>query len=215
MSGTTSPHQTNSPLRRLRNRILPKKWAPSSPSASLRISTRPQAPSALLSPSLSLSTPSGSGHSSANPDDLAVRSVQTDPLGQDFLDRVFQRLTPPEQEMMASYKLSPTDDLDRVLQRASEAAQDKQQRCHSSRWTFKFGDHTITLGEKADKLVQWLNRFKKIGDIAVNADPIHAGLPWAGIRLLLEVGATLTLRLVYSLIVLRQPCRSMNKWPLS
>jgi hypothetical protein len=33
----------------------------------------------------------------------------------------------------------------------------------------------------------WLDRFKQIRDIVVNADPIRAGLPSVGIRLLLEV----------------------------
>ena len=45
----------------------------------------------------------------------------------------------------------------------------------------------MRLGDEADKVLLWLDRFKSVGDIAVNADPIHAGLPWAGIRLLLEV----------------------------
>jgi hypothetical protein len=52
---------------------------------------------------------------------------------------------------------------------------------------FTFAGRTVTLKEEADKVVHWLNRFKSVGDVAVNADPVHAGLPWAGIRLLLEV----------------------------
>ena len=43
----------------------------------------------------------------------------------------------------------------------------------------------ITLKQEADKVVRRLNRFKDVGDVAVNADLAHAGLPWAGIRLLL------------------------------
>ena len=45
----------------------------------------------------------------------------------------------------------------------------------------------MRLRDEADNVMLWLDRFKQVGDIAVNADPIHAGLPWAGIRLLLEV----------------------------
>jgi ankyrin repeat domain-containing protein 50 len=45
----------------------------------------------------------------------------------------------------------------------------------------------VRLAQEADKVLLWLDRFKSMGDIAVNADPIHTGLPWAGIRLLLEV----------------------------
>lgn len=37
------------------------------------------------------------------------------------------------------------------------------------------------------KIVFWLSKFKDVGDIAVNFDPVHASLPWAGIRFLLQV----------------------------
>jgi hypothetical protein len=33
----------------------------------------------------------------------------------------------------------------------------------------------------------WLDKFKQVGDVAVNFDPHHAALPWAGVRLMLEV----------------------------
>ena len=42
---------------------------------------------------------------------------------------------------------------------------------------------------EADKVVGWLNRFTAVGDVVANVDPVHMGLPWAGIRLLLEVKA--------------------------
>lgn len=35
--------------------------------------------------------------------------------------------------------------------------------------------------------MKWLDRFKQVGDVGSNADPVHIGLPWAGIRFLLEV----------------------------
>ena len=34
-----------------------------------------------------------------------------------------------------------------------------------------------------------MQKFKEIGDIAVQHDPVHASLPWADVRLLLEVRA--------------------------
>jgi hypothetical protein len=38
-----------------------------------------------------------------------------------------------------------------------------------------------------EKLVRWIDLFKQIGDIAVQYDPTHASLPWAGVRLILQV----------------------------
>jgi ankyrin repeat domain-containing protein 50 len=39
----------------------------------------------------------------------------------------------------------------------------------------------------AEKVIVWINKFKEIGDIAVSSDPVHAALPWAGVRFLLQV----------------------------
>jgi hypothetical protein len=43
------------------------------------------------------------------------------------------------------------------------------------------------LFEQADKVVRLLDRFKAVGDIVANVDPVHVGLPWAGVRAILEV----------------------------
>jgi hypothetical protein len=47
----------------------------------------------------------------------------------------------------------------------------------------------IIIRDQLEKVVVWLEKFKAIGDIAVNFDPIHAALPWAGVRFLLLVSA--------------------------
>jgi hypothetical protein len=80
-----------------------------------------------------------------------------------------------------------SDDIASALEHAFEAAQAKREACEDKRWIFTAGGHTLRLLDEADKVILWLDRFKQVGDIVVNADPIHAGLPWAGIRLLLEV----------------------------
>lgn len=68
-----------------------------------------------------------------------------------------------------------------------EAAKSKRQTCLDKRWSINIGGRDVVLREKADKVVHWLDRFKPVGDVVANVDPIHVGLPWAGIRLLLEV----------------------------
>ena len=83
--------------------------------------------------------------------------------------------------------LPNTNDIGSALGDLLKAAQEKQKICSDKRWTFTIRGRPVMLREEADKVIVWLDRFKAVGDIAVNADPIHAGLPWAGIRLLLEV----------------------------
>jgi hypothetical protein len=48
-------------------------------------------------------------------------------------------------------------------------------------------ERNIILRDVAEKIVFWLDKFKEVGDVAVNFDPVHAALPWAGVRLLLQV----------------------------
>jgi hypothetical protein len=108
-------------------------------------------------------------------------------LEQEPLDRALQLLPQRERATIQEHFLSTTDDIDSVLQKAFDATQEKQNLCEKKRWTFNFGAHTVKLGEEADKVLLWLDRFKSVGDIAVNVDPIHAGLPWATIRPPLEV----------------------------
>jgi hypothetical protein len=69
----------------------------------------------------------------------------------------------------------------------------------------------VVLREKADNIVKWLDRFKQVGDIASNTDPVHVGLPWAGIRLLLQVSVakyinniTHVVKITLTLTILRQ-----------
>jgi hypothetical protein len=37
------------------------------------------------------------------------------------------------------------------------------------------------------KIVKWIDLFKQVWDAAVQYDPVHASLPWAGVRFLLQV----------------------------
>lgn len=54
-------------------------------------------------------------------------------------------------------------------------------------WKIKFRGDDIVLGHVGMKILHWLNRFKEIGDIIIQFDPVHAALPWAGLRFLLKV----------------------------
>ena len=132
-----------------------------------------EVPNFSLSPTTSTSPSNTPGPSTTTP--------------QGFHDRVFLSLSRHDQDTIRQHTVSNATDIDAVVQQALAATREKQAICQSKRWTFAFGTHTFMLREKTEKIVQWLNRFKGVGDVVSNADPIHVGLPWAGIRLLLEV----------------------------
>jgi hypothetical protein len=58
--------------------------------------------------------------------------------------------------------------------------------CRERGLKFKFGGKTFVVRDLADKILSWVEKFKEIGDIAVQYDPGHAALPWAGVRLILQ-----------------------------
>lgn len=62
-----------------------------------------------------------------------------------------------------------------------------QKKCEDKTYRFEFGKKTIVMRNTVGNVINWLNKFKAVGDIIVQFDPIHAALPWAGFRLLLQV----------------------------
>jgi hypothetical protein len=85
--------------------------------------------------------------------------------------------------------LQPTNAVsaDDAFEEVHAHARELQQRSRIQRWTWTYRGRQIYLFEQADKVVRLLDRFKAVGDIVANVDPVHVGLPWAGVRVILEV----------------------------
>lgn len=75
----------------------------------------------------------------------------------------------------------------------TESIQRKKALCDQKRWKISKNGQVISLGEIAGKMMHWVDKFKEIGDAVAQLDPIHAALPWAAFRFLIEVNPTLTL----------------------
>jgi hypothetical protein len=197
MSGVSVPPAKLSLRRRVRERLRPS----SSPSSSSSLLTHPSTSSTAQSPGssstqiLALSNPPSTGlitanspHSSAPPSS-AQQATSNPSFSHNLLDNALKRLSDRDRVTLQDHNLPNSCDIDLALKHALNAAEEKQRCCVEKRWTFTFAGRAVTLQDEADKVVRWLNRFKAVGDVAVNADPLHAGLLWAGIRFLLEVRA--------------------------
>jgi hypothetical protein len=104
-----------------------------------------------------------------------------------LLDDALKQLSHRDRATLQDHILPNSSDVNLALEQALAAAQEKQSHCLEKRWRVTFAGREFILKEEADKVICWLNRVKQVGDVVVNVDPVHAGLPWAGIRLLLEV----------------------------
>lgn len=74
------------------------------------------------------------------------------------------------------------------LTELSRLTEKSREECIKKRWKYtrKSGE-TVVLRDLFDKVMRWINVFKEIGDVAVQYDPGHAALPWAGIRFVMQV----------------------------
>jgi hypothetical protein len=77
--------------------------------------------------------------------------------------------------------------IDAAFRGAYDRAVKLQQQCTRESWPWQYKGRQLFPSEHMDKVLQLLDRFKSAGDVAANVDPVHIGLPWAGIRVILEV----------------------------
>ncbi|KAI4223157.1 MAG: hypothetical protein L6R36_005628 [Xanthoria steineri] len=78
-----------------------------------------------------------------------------------------------------------------ILAAVQRTAEERKQLCLYKRWKFKKPNgEEIILRDIFDKILTWLDRFKSIGDIAMQCDAAHAALPWTAVRFLLNVAVS-------------------------
>ena len=92
----------------------------------------------------------------------------------------------PEDRQYVDFEKSAT------LTNLLEAAKEKRALCIKKCWKYtKKNGEKVILRDLMEKVVAWVEKFVQIGDIAINYDPVHAALPWAGVRFFLRVGVLL------------------------
>jgi hypothetical protein len=116
----------------------------------------------------------------------ASTSLNTN-IGHDIFEKALESLSHTEQETIRAQLSSSTYSVDIALEQVRETAYKLQQSCVGRRWHWTYKGREIYFQDQADKVLQLLNKFRSVGDVVANVDPIHVGLPWAGIRTLLEV----------------------------
>lgn len=80
-----------------------------------------------------------------------------------------------------------------LLREVLELTEEKRNLCLQQQWKIPLGGRNINLRDTADALCARVHKFVLIGDIVVQYDPVHAALPWAAFRFLLQVCIVSTL----------------------
>jgi hypothetical protein len=141
------------------------------------------APSLVLSPSALV--PNKSQASTKPPISISFSNP-----GAHILEKALEKLTPQERDVLNIHISSSETAVGSVLNSALKEAKEKQKVCRGKSWSCKVGKHEVRARDVAEKVVKWLERFKSVLDVAVSADPIHAALPWAVVRVVLEIATT-------------------------
>lgn len=143
--------------------------------------------------------------------ELGIHQGQTGPLWIEAYNKL-------SSDDKINLEIDKLDNLQELLDIADEA----KQKCISDQWTIPWGDRTIKVREMAESLMTWITKFRDIGDIAVQYDPAHAALPWAGVRLIITVcnvkpRTALSHKLVYyscpPLLLIYHRCRCCSTHP--
>ena len=66
----------------------------------------------------------------------------------------------------------------------------KRKQVLQKQWRLQWRNKSIKVRVQIDRIVRIIGAFKEAGSVAVNVDPLHAGLPWAGICFLLAVSTS-------------------------
>jgi hypothetical protein len=99
--------------------------------------------------------------------------------------QALSRLTPADRDQLQS--LAPRNHID-VLSELLSLTKISHQESLRKRWKYvRKNGEVVIIRDLFAKIAKWLDIFKQIGDQAVQYDPTHAALPWAGIRFVLQM----------------------------
>ena len=108
--------------------------------------------------------------------------------GNSILQDALKEIGEQERETIENL-LRPTNtvDVNDALSQVHTCAGDLQERCRRTKLAWTYKGRQVYLSEKVDKILQFVDKLKAVGDTVANVDPVHIGLPWAGVRAILEV----------------------------
>lgn len=74
-----------------------------------------------------------------------------------------------------------------VLDDLLKLVAEKQRVSVERQWKYtKRNGDVVLIRDAFQKVVNWVKKFREVGDSIAQYDPAHMSLPWAGIRLLLQ-----------------------------
>ncbi|KAJ9363475.1 hypothetical protein DTO280E4_2457 [Paecilomyces variotii] len=95
---------------------------------------------------------------------------------------------PPRDQQIFKISSTSTPDAKGILQDILSALERQRDRCKRDTWTtISVGGKQLVIRDLCTKIASYVKKFMEVIDVAVQYDPVHAALPWAGVRFLLRL----------------------------
>jgi hypothetical protein len=152
---------------------------------SSRLCRSPTPPS--QEPNSTISPQPGTATFPALQSNSATNQKTADIPGRNLWNKALAKLSKEDGGFILEHSPPAVTNIKTTLDSLHKAVEAKHETCEEKRWVFNLNGQKMELSKLAQKVCVWLDKFKDIGDIVVNVDPLHAGVPWAAIRLFLQV----------------------------
>jgi hypothetical protein len=103
-----------------------------------------------------------------------------------------------------------SDVLLKVLDDVLKATNTARETCREKMWKISWKGKNIVLRDIADKTIEWVNKFKTLGNVIAQGDPVHAAIPWVPVRYLIEVCSMIYTCIGHTLF--KSQAQVLNSW---
>ncbi|PTB68604.1 hypothetical protein BBK36DRAFT_49405 [Trichoderma citrinoviride] len=100
--------------------------------------------------------------------------------------KALQKLSKEDQ---AQFELASKsiDDPKSVLSNVLVATNKRKEECLKKRWKLSIKGQTVILRDVLEKISAWVQKLLAVGDVIIQYDTSHMALPWAAVRLIMQV----------------------------
>ncbi|KAK6496050.1 hypothetical protein TWF481_002075 [Arthrobotrys musiformis] len=140
-----------------------------------------------INPATSIPAPQGTTSTQRQLPPAGARAPRG--AGNDLWAEAINRLPEDEQNLFKQANLQSNPGVS-VVSTFTKQIEDLRDSKKSKEWKIQWGPHKIILRDIAEKILVWLKTFKEVGDIAIQYDPVHAALPWAAVRFILQMAVS-------------------------
>ena len=110
-------------------------------------------------------------------------------LPRDLWSEAVQKLPEGDQQIIKELRSIDTaqEPLSKTMDELLGLVKTVRDDSEAKQCTFSFRGKDIIIRDMMGKTICWMNKFKEVVDVIANVDPVHFGLPWAGVKFILEV----------------------------